>query len=67
MTFEEAIVASIRAYYKGIDPEQYNETRDEPIKYTREYFDMLEQKMVDENSPKKKSKKKAAEDDSDAA
>ena len=24
MTFEEAIVASIRAYYKGIDPEKYS-------------------------------------------
>ena len=67
MTFEEAIVASIRAYYKGIDPEQYNEARDEPMKYTREYFDMLEEKMADENSPKKKSKKKVEEDDDDAA
>ena len=67
MTFEEAIVASIRAYYKGIDPENYNETREEPQKYTREYFDMLEEKVVEESSSKKKSKKEVAEDDDDAA
>ena len=31
MTFEEAIIESVRQYYKGIDPENYNETREEDL------------------------------------
>lgn len=67
MTFEEAIVASIRAYYKGKDPVEYNEAKGGEVKYTREYFDQLEASIDEETQPKKKAKNDVAEDDDDAA
>ncbi len=67
MTFEEAIIESVRQYYKGKDPENYMEARGEDIKYTREYFDKLEAEVLDEPKPKKKAKKDMTEGDDDQA
>lgn len=63
MTFEDAIVASIRAYYKGIEPENYLKEKGE-VKYTREYFDQLEEEFLKDKKSKKK-KMKESEDGRD--
>jgi len=54
MTFEEAIVISVRKYYQGKMPEKLMETKKGEVKYTREYFDELEEELL---NPKKKTKK----------
>ena len=56
MTFEEAIVISVRKYYAGKDPEALRESAEGEMKYTREYFDELEEELVPSDK-KKKSKK----------
>ena len=43
MTFEEAIVKAVRKYYAGKDPEALLEASEGEFKYTREYFDELEE------------------------
>ena len=53
MTFEEAIVVSVRKYYQGKMPEKLMETKEGELKYTREYFDELEEELL---NPKKKTK-----------
>lgn len=53
MTFEEAIVVSVRKYYQGKMPEELMGVKDGEMKYTPEYFDELEEELL---NPKKKSK-----------
>jgi hypothetical protein len=53
MTFEEAIVVSVRKYYQGKMPEKLMETKEGGMKYTSEYFDELEEELL---NPKKKTK-----------
>ena len=52
MNFEEAIRMSIKSYYKGIDPENLNSTKEEESVYTREYFDELEEELLSQNKSK---------------
>ena len=56
MTFEEAIVKAVRKYYAGKEPEALIEASEGEFKYTREYFDELEEELVPSDK-KKKSKK----------
>jgi ABC-type transporter lipoprotein component MlaA len=56
MTFEEAIVTAVRKYYAGKDPEALMEASEGEFKYTREYFDELEEEIMS-SSEDKKSKK----------
>lgn len=60
MTFEEAIVKAVRKYYAGKEPEALIEASEGEFKYTREYFDELEEELVPSDI-KKKSKKDDAE------
>jgi len=60
MTFEEAIKKSIKAYFAGKMPTELGAVS-EDLKYTREYLDDLEEKLV--GKKKKKSSKKAKEKD----
>lgn len=55
MTFEEAIKIAIRKYYEGEDPVELLSAQEGQMKYTREYFDELEEELM---SPKKGKKKK---------
>lgn len=48
MTFEEAIRVSIKSYLEGRDPEAYLEAAGTQPKYTREYFDQLEEDVLSE-------------------
>lgn len=54
MQLEEAIRLSIKKYYEGKLPEklfdQYEE-EGEPIKYTPEYFDALEDRIMNGEEP----------------
>ena len=52
MNFEDAIRKSISAYYKGVDPENLNATKEEVV-YTREYFDGLEEDLLGKKSEDK--------------
>lgn len=59
MTFEEAIRLAIRKYYEGEDPVELMGVQEGEMKYTREYFDELEEEMLSPKKAKKKGKKKA--------
>lgn len=65
MNFEDAIRQSIKSYYKGIDPENLNATKENPPVYTREYFDELEEELLGRN--KKKEDKEDIEGDEDGS
>lgn len=62
MTFEEAIIKAVKKYYEGRDPEELLESQEGESKYTREYFDELEEELL-ESDTKKKSKKKKKKDE----
>ena len=65
MTFEEAIIKSVQKYYSGTDPVELNSVSGKEAKYTREYFDELEEELV--KSPKNKKKKKKKEKENETA
>ncbi len=46
MTFEEAIIISVRKYYQGRDPVELMGAQEGETKYTRAYFDELEDEIV---------------------
>ena len=60
MRFEDAVQTAIRKYYDGFDPEELLKVQEGEVKYTREYFDELEEELVP--TKKKKSKKKEDEE-----
>ena len=52
MTFEEAIVISVKKYYQGRDPVELMGSQDKDPKYTRAYFAELEEELFSENKDK---------------
>lgn len=42
-TFEDAIRASIKAYFKGMEPKKLNEVSGSRPKYTKKFFDKFEE------------------------
>lgn len=65
MTFEEAIIISVRKYYAGQDPEELMGSKEGETKYTREYFDELEEELVPSDKKKKSKTKEDEEVDAD--
>ena len=63
MTFEEAIATAIRKYYSGKDPEELYKAMGKEPKYTREYFDELEEELLGSKKGKKSKKKKESEEE----
>ena len=63
MTFEEAIKASIRQYYKGFQPESSMSLGGLPTEYTPEYFDDVEQDMFGEVAPDEEEEQQEVLDD----
>jgi hypothetical protein len=63
MTFEDAIVLAVKKYYAGTDPEALMGAQEGEIKYTREYFDELEEELLASKGGKKPKKKKDDEDE----
>lgn len=41
MTFEEAIVKSIRSYFKGVEPSELTKATPKRSKYNKKYFDSV--------------------------
>jgi len=48
MNFEDAIKKSIKSFLSGKTPEALRATRDEDFKYSAEYFDILEEEILEE-------------------
>jgi len=61
MRFEDAVQKAIRKYYDGFDPEELINAQEEEVKYTREYFDELEEELVPSKKTKKSKKKEDEE------
>lgn len=59
MTFEEAVLKSIRAYYGGKQPKELMAVQPSK-KFHKEFFDNLEEQIL---GSKKKTKKKGAKDE----
>lgn len=65
MTFEEAVVTAVRKYYNGQEPEELLKAQEGESKYTREYFDELEEEIVPSGKKKKSKSKKDEEVEAD--
>lgn len=61
MTFEEAIRRSIKAYYKGKDATNLNSLKEE-VRFTREYFDELEDELLNGDAPVKEDEEDVEDD-----
>tara|TARA_B110000046_G_scaffold150205_1_gene158523 strand:+ start:589 stop:789 length:201 start_codon:yes stop_codon:yes gene_type:complete len=48
MKFEDAIKKSIKSFLAGKTPEALRATKEEDFIYSSEYFDMLEEELLDE-------------------
>lgn len=59
MTFEEAVLKSIKAYYNGKQPKELLAVQNSK-KYSKEFFDNLEEQLL---GGKKAKKKKGAAND----
>ena len=55
MKFEEAVRKSIQAYFSGKDAENFL-AENGATKYTREYFDEVEEEVVGKSASKKNNK-----------
>lgn len=58
MTFEDAIVKSIRSYIKGVEPSELMKATPKRTKYTKKYFDAVGQEHGIEPLELKKGSKK---------
>lgn len=56
MTFDEAVKKSIKVFMKGKMPMKTGELKEEGLFFTPEYFDELEDDLLDEPTDSKKSK-----------
>lgn len=57
MTFEDAIVKSIKSYFKGVEPSELMKASPKRMKYTKKYFDAVgEEHGVDPVDLKKSDK-----------
>lgn len=66
MKFEEAVRRSIKAYFEGQEADTFLEAHGD-IKYTREYFDEMEENMIAEAEKKATKKDKEEEGEEEDA
>jgi hypothetical protein len=64
MTFDEAVKKSIKVFLKGGMPMKTGELKEDGLFYTPEYFDELEEELLDKPTNSKKDKKKELENES---
>lgn len=57
MTLEDAIDRSILAYLDGEDFKEYNKA-DKPFKYTKKFFDDMDERVLPTDRQKKKTEEK---------
>ena len=60
MTFEEAVRKSIKAYFSGRDADNFLSEHGD-IKYTREYFDEMEEELIGSDEVDEKRSKEEEE------
>jgi hypothetical protein len=65
MTFEEAIIISVRKYYQGRDPVELMGAQQDDIKYTRAYFDELEDEIINGKKEEEEDTEEDLEDELD--
>ena len=65
MTFEEAIIISVRKYYQGRDPVELMGAQQDDIKYTRAYFDELEDEIINGKKEEEEDNEEDLEDELD--
>lgn len=63
MTFDEAVKKSIKVFLQGKMPMKTGELKEEGLFYTPQYFDELEDDLLDEPTDSKKAKEKELEDE----
>lgn len=56
MNFEVAIKKSIKSFLNGGVPKALRETKDADFRYSGEYFDMLEDELLDEPTDSTKAR-----------
>ena len=62
MTFDEAIQKSIKVFLQGKLPQKTGELKDSGLFYTPEYFDQLEEELLEEPTDSKNLKDQEEED-----
>tara|TARA_A100001011_G_scaffold301031_1_gene314481 strand:- start:307 stop:504 length:198 start_codon:yes stop_codon:yes gene_type:complete len=65
MTFEEAIIISVRKYYQGRDPVELMDAQESESKYTRAYFDELEDEIINGKKEEDEDTEEDLEDELD--
>jgi hypothetical protein len=63
MTFDEAVKKSIKVFLQGKMPMKTSELTEEGLFYTPEYFDELEDDLLEEPTDSKKAKEEELEDE----
>lgn len=60
MTFEDAVIKAIKAYYAGKEPTKILEVQ-KPKKFSKSYYDEIEKQFVVEDKKSKKKKDEATD------
>ena len=63
MTFDQAVKKSIKVFMQGKLPMKTDQLKEEGLFYTPEYFDELEEDLLEEPTDSKKSKEEKELDD----
>ena len=63
MTFDEAVKKSIKVFLQGKMPMNTDKLKEEGLFYTPQYFDELEDDLLDEPTDSKKAKEEELEDE----
>lgn len=63
MTFDEAVKKSIKVFVKGIMPMKTSELVEDGLLYTPDFFDQMEEELLDEPTDSKMAKEEELEDE----
>lgn len=66
MEYRDVVRQSIKTFMDGKMPEQTNTLKEEGLKYTPDFFDELEEDLIDKKSKTKGDKDKEDKDDGDS-
>jgi hypothetical protein len=63
MTFDEAVKKSIKVFVKGTMPMKTSELVEDGLLYTPDFFDQMEEELLDEPTDSKMAKEEELEDE----
>lgn len=63
MTFDEAVKKSIKVFVKGTMPMKTSELVEDGLLYTPDFFDQMEEELLDEPTDSKLAKEEELEDE----